>query len=236
MREQFRNWTNPDMTSQQHVRVAPGPLGLVDRTTWQNECSIELNKVINNIEAREFDTFKNGYDGCRLKVAEHVKQIRKHVGPSEGSMSRRQMLAQGRDLAEALLVHLLRRRYSEGHLPCREWTRTELNAEYVRDKGWFHPRRKEVEQDLKKTPLPPWLSKSNSPWHVDPQDRIESSNISRCLRMIEELYSIGSKWKHDTNKDLEPTHQEADVYLQKLRELFSRDDSRPRGKKERILV
>ena len=221
------------MTSQQHVRIAPGTSGLVDRTTWQNECSIELLKVINKIEAKEFDTFKNGYDGCRLKVAEHVKQIRKHVGTSEGSMSRRQMLAQGRDLAEALLVHLLRRRFSDGHSPGREWTRAELGAESF---PWFHQRRKEVEQDLRKTPLPPWLSKSNSPWQVDPQDGIESSNISRCLRMIEELYKIGSEWKHDRNQALEPTHQQANEYLQKQQELFFMDDSRPKGKKQRILV
>lgn len=218
----------------------------VDRTAWQNECSITLKNYMDALDrGTEYDTFKGGYDGCRLKLLEHLGEIRTHVGESDGPMSRRQMLGTARDLAEALLTHLLRRKHWKGKKPTRECTPAEVGAVYTASGNWFHCRKSELWDDVRKPrgQTPAWLEDSD--WEIryagssSSTPNVNSSNIGRFLTMIGELYEIGKRYKHSKQDTLPvppATPQEANNLMLKLNELFIRDDKRPKGKKHRILI
>ena len=116
----------------------------VNRNSWQEEAGSTLQNYIDALEKMdEFNTFQ-GIEAVSTSVVAHLKQIRSSVGAPGFSMNRKAMLSEARDLAEALLIHMLRRRHAGGNVPRKRGDGAKLNATYVNGKAWFHERKSEI--------------------------------------------------------------------------------------------
>jgi hypothetical protein len=238
-RDQFNAFANPHVTSNKVVVVAGKKH---DRGAWQGIANTTISKWVSALERNEFNTFKQlgSYQSCKNQLIEQLKSVQTSVGPISGPMNRQAIIAFGRDISDTLLIHLLRRRSAKGQQP-RQPPLTLAELDYNDGggadpkKAWFHRSLQLIESDIKKRPLPGWLS--SGPW-----SNTSLRNLGRLCNLLRQLHVDSNDAHHGaTSAGLGETLFTPDdvnrILIQPLDELFCKDTTRmPRDRQQRVLV
>jgi hypothetical protein len=219
--KEFRTQVDPNVTSDKHV-VTGGDH--IDRGAWQIASNSRIYSWIQILQKDEFVTFRSGFDECKKELIRELEKLKVSIGTVDGAMQRKAAMALGRDIAETLCIHLLRRRYANGaRPPPRPVTLATLGAEYVNGKAWFHKRMTEINNDAQWGAR--WVTHSLFPLQT---------SLSRLCRAIDDLYKMGKPFHHANAREAKPS--DVDALLDVLHELFRKDDEREPARQSRILT
>ena len=217
--KEFRTQVDPNVTSDKHV-VTGGDH--IDRGAWQIASNSRIYSWIQILQKDEFVTFRSGFGECKKQLIHYLGNLKTSIGTVDGAMQRNAAMCLGRDIAEVLCIHLLRRRYANG-APPRPVTLATLGAEYVGGKPWFHDRMKDINNDASRPAA--WVTHSIFP---------RRTSLSRLCRAIDDLYKMGKPFHHANTREAKPS--DVDALLGVLHELFRKDDEREPARQSRILT